>query len=545
MLRHLSIRTKIILAALAINAVAIAAFTATAYLLEKRSFLQGIDEKLKVAAHSVPHVLPPAYHAGIKGPKSVSSQLYGQAQRALTEYAKANGLAYVYTYIEHDGAFYIASTSASARELATGTVPHFYQRYQRPPPAMIAAWQTDSPRTAEYQDEFGDFRSMFVPMHVTNPDGSPGTRYLIGSDVNVEFIDQELRNTIFLCAGIGFGIFVIVGLLGEPLLGRLLSPITKLTDSTHDLVAGDFQLSDEHRAALVVMAAKQPDEIGQLARAFDEMVKQLGVYIEDLKTVTAAKERIESEMKIAGDIQQSFLPQAYTPKPDQLALDLHAVLHPAKQVGGDLYDFFHLEGDRLFFAIGDVSDKGMPAALFMAVTLTLLRTLIKHDATPDRLLAATNRSLTERNEAYQFVTLFCGVLDTRTGEVHYAHGGHNPPYVASPANTELRSLTPVSGMALGAFATAEYKTEHLQLAPGEVLFLYTDGITEAMNTQRELYGEERLEACLKKVNADDTAQAVTDRILADVAQHTGEAPQSDDITMLCIRFRAAAPDDTA
>jgi sigma-B regulation protein RsbU (phosphoserine phosphatase) len=307
------------------------------------------------------------------------------------------------------------------------------------------------------------------------------------------------------------------------------------------LVKGDFRLSDEQRATLTAMASAQKDEIGQLANAFNEMVKQLEIYIQDLKVVTAAKERIESEMKIAGDIQQSFLPQAYTPKPDQAALDLHAVLHPAKQVGGDLYDFFHLEGDRLFFAIGDVSDKGMPAALFMAVTLTLLRTLIKHDATPDHLLAATNRSLAERNEAYQFVTMFCGVLDTRSGEVRYAHGGHNPPYVSSPGNGGLRSLTPVSGMALGAFDTAEYKTEHLQLAPGEILFLYTDGITEAMNMQRELYGEERLEACLKTVGAADTANAVTAKILADVAQHTGEAPQSDDITMLCIRFRPEAP----
>ena len=155
------------------------------------------------------------------------------------------------------------------------------------------------------------------------------------------------------------------------------------------------------------------------------------------------------------------------------------------------------------------------------------------------MLAATNRSLTERNEAYQFVTMFCGVLDIRSGEVHYAHGGHNPPYVTSPGNGGLRALTPVSGMALGAFPSAEYKTESLQLAPGEILFLYTDGITEAMNAERELYGESRLEACLKTLGPSDTAQTVTARISADVAQYVGEAPQSDDITMLCIRYQPA------
>lgn len=533
--RH-SIRVKIILAALAINAIAIIAFSVTAYLLQERTFLQGVDAKLMVAAHSLPHLLPPHYHANIRGPKSISPQEYDKAEQTLTRYARANGLAYIYTYVEHDGHFYIASTSASAHELATHTVPGFYHRYMEPPPAMITAWRTNTPRSAEYQDEWGRFRSIFVPMHSIKPDGTPGTRYIIGSDVNVSFIDQQLRNTVLLCIGIGIAIFAVVGLVGEPLLGRMLSSIGRLTSSTHDLVEGDFQLSDKHREALAALASRRRDEIGQLARAFSEMVKQLGVYIEDLKVVTAAKERIESEMKMAGSIQQSFLPQAYVPQAGQAALDMSAVLHPAKQVGGDLYDYFDLDNDHLFFTIGDVSDKGMPAALFMAVTLTLLRTLIKHEPTPDRLLDSTNRSLIERNEASQFVTMFCAILNTRTGDVSYAHGGHNPPYVYSPTRAELRALTPVSGIALGAFDTAQYHTEQLTLSPGDILLLYTDGITEAMNGDRELYGEQRLEACLKTVGSDDSAKVITDKILADVARHAGDAPQSDDITMLCIRF---------
>lgn len=536
MQRRQSIRTKILLVALAINAVVIIAFSVTAYLLQERTFLQGVDGKLLVAAHSVPHLLPPSYHADIRGPNSISPEEYDRAQQALTRYARANGLAYIYTYVEDNGQFYIASTSASEHELATHTVPDFYHRYMKPPPAMIAAWRTDTPETAEYEDEYGDFRSIFVPMHSIKPDGASGTRYIIGSDVNVSFIDQQLRNTVLLFVGVGLAIFAIVGMVGEPLLGRMLSAIGRLTNSTHDLMEGDFQLSDEHREALAKMARGRRDEIGQLAHAFQEMVKRLGTYIEDLKVVTAAKERIESEMKIAGGIQQSFLPQAYTAQAGQATLDMHAVLHPAKQVGGDLYDYFDLDDEHLFFAIGDVSDKGMPAALFMAVTLTLLRTLIKHETTPDRLLDSTNRLLIERNEASQFVTLFCGVLNTRTGEVSYAHGGHNPPYVYSPERNELRALTPVSGIALGAFDVARYHTEHLTLAPGDVLFLYTDGITEAMNSDRRLYGEQRLETCLQAVTGDDSAEAVTDKVLADVARHAGDAPQSDDVTMLCIRF---------
>jgi len=493
-----------------------------------------------MAAVAVPYLLPKAYHAKISGPGSVTPKAYEQAQQALTDYASAYGLAYIYTYVERDGSFYITSTSASSHELTTATVPHFFHRYDRPPQAMIAAWQTDSVRIDEYEDEFGDFRSIFVPMRTTPRNGSQGTRYLVGSDISVEFINRELRKTILLCIGIGIGIFIVVSSVGEPLLGMLLRPIRRLTASTHDLVKADFHLSDEHRTALTRLAVGQKDEIGQLAYAAAEMVKQLEVYIEDLKLVTAAKERIESEMKIAGDIQQSFLPQSYTPRPGEVAVELHAVLHPAKQVGGDLYDFFHLDDDRLFFCIGDVSDKGMPAALFMAVTLPLLRNLVRRDATLDRLLASTNLSLMERNEACQFVTMFCGVLDTRTGQMQYAHGGHNPPYVFSPASGQLRALTPVSGMALGAFDTAQYKTESLRLAPDEVLFLYTDGITEAMNADHELYGEARLEACLGGVAVAANAEEVTAKVLADVEKHTGDAPQSDDLTMLCIRYQGNA-----
>jgi sigma-B regulation protein RsbU (phosphoserine phosphatase) len=534
--QNLSIRKKTILITLVINALAIAIFTGIAYWQERDSFLRGVDEKLRLAANSMLHLLPSDYHAGLTSPESVTPEVFQQAQQDLTDYARANGLAFLYSCVEKDGEFYFVASSMSEAEIESGTAATFYELYEQPPPQMREAWQTGTTQVAEYEDPYGSFRSIFVPMQATNVDGSPGTRFIVTSDIYVEFIDDELRNTILLCISIGAGIFILIALISQSVLSRLLAPISTLTRSTHDLVEGNFRLSDDHRADLATMATAQQDEIGQLAHAFEEMVKQLEVYIEDLKTVTAAKERIESEMKIAGDIQQGFVPHAYTPDPEHISVDLHAVLHPAKQVGGDLYDFFHLDSDHLFFAIGDVSDKGAPAALFMAVTLTLLRTLIKHDATPDHLLAATNRSLNERNEGCQFVTMFCGVLNTRTGAVQYAHGGHNPPYVFSPRRGELRDLSPVSGMVLGAFDTSEYQTESLQLARDDILLLYTDGVTEAMNVEHELYGEERLEACLKTIDATAKAEDVTQAVLEDVAAHTLDAPPSDDLTMLCIRL---------
>ncbi len=367
-------------------------------------------------------------------------------------------------------------------------------------------------------------------------------------------IEQLAYHGLITSALIGIGTLLLAAILGR----RLVHPLRSLTEATHKLknrdpgesgplpdaaaagtlayLPGRFRLDEDSKAELARISTSRRDEIGTLAQAFADMAEKLQEYIKDLKAVTAANERVESEMKIAGDIQLSFMVTDFTAPNARLELDLYAVVHPAKHAGGDLYDFFFVDDEHLFFVIGDVSDKGMPAALFMAVTLTLIRNLVRRDVPPDKILDDINRFLCRNNDAYQFVTLFCGLLHLPSGEVHYSHGGHNPPYLVSPSTGELRPLKPVSGVALGVFDSAEYKTETLTMAPGDVLFTYSDGITEAMDPDHELFGEPRLEAILRRLGPNEAAETASQTVLTELMYFVGDAPQSDDITALCIRF---------
>ncbi len=196
-------------------------------------------------------------------------------------------------------------------------------------------------------------------------------------------------------------------------------------------------------------------------------------------------------------IQRSILPSNFPPFPDRKDFELHAAMVPAREVGGDLFDFFLLDDDHLGFVIGDVSGKGVPAALFMSVARTLLRATAQHRTSPGECLTYVNDSLAEQNVAAMFVTLFYGVLNTRTGDLEFANGGHNPPYVFS-SDGKLRALRGKSGPLLGMLEGCQYKTLHDRIAPGEGLLLYTDGVTEAVEKGTEFFGEQRLEQVLSE-----------------------------------------------
>jgi sigma-B regulation protein RsbU (phosphoserine phosphatase) len=206
----------------------------------------------------------------------------------------------------------------------------------------------------------------------------------------------------------------------------------------------------------------------------------------------AEKQRIDSELRVAREIQMAMIPAPALSEDPRYAV--HAVLKPAREVGGDLYNVFALDGDRLALAIGDVAGKGVPASLHMAMTQKLLKALARNDESPASLLGRLNRELCEGNETLTFVTLFVAFCDVRSGEVVFGNGGHNPPYRVCQDRVERLRLDP--GLALGIREEAIYSDQRIQLLPGEVLFLYTDGVTEAMNEREALFGDERLQACL-------------------------------------------------
>ena len=250
----------------------------------------------------------------------------------------------------------------------------------------------------------------------------------------------------------------------------------------------------------------------------------------DLRMVSENKSRIEGELHVARGIQMSMIPKIFPPYPERSDVDMFAAVVPAKEVGGDLYDFYTRE-EKLFFCIGDVSGKGVPASLVMAVTRSLFRTVSAHEKSPQRIVTTINDSMSEMNDANMFVTFFCGVLDLRNGHLRYCNAGHNAPVLVMPDGN--RELPVEANLPLGVVPGMSFSEQETDLTTGTGLFLYTDGLTEAENPAHALFGEERMLAALSgKLGSHQQIDAMTQAVQGFV----GEAPQSDDLTMLYIRF---------
>ncbi|MCW5977342.1 MAG: SpoIIE family protein phosphatase [Bryobacteraceae bacterium] len=249
-------------------------------------------------------------------------------------------------------------------------------------------------------------------------------------------------------------------------------------------------------------------------------------------------QKMQQSLRLAHDIQMGLVPKRFPAFPDKPELDIYAMLRPALDVGGDLYDFFLLDGHRLCFIVGDVSDKGVHAALFMAMTWSAFK--ISAMANPDDLTATfrnVNRFLCENNESQMFVTMLAGVLDLRTGRIQYTDGGHEPPFVVR-ASGEVEMVEKKSGIALAFLNDYPFAAGEIQLEPGDAIVLYSDGVNEAMNIQNKLFTAERIQRTLRTVRPGEPAEFMAKAVIQDVAEFVGDAPQSDDITILIVRYTA-------
>ena len=252
-----------------------------------------------------------------------------------------------------------------------------------------------------------------------------------------------------------------------------------------------------------------------------------------LEAVRENKDKIENELHIAREIQMSMIPKTFPPFPDRTDIDLSASMVPAKEVGGDLYDFF-IRNDKLYFCIGDVSGKGVPASLVMAVTRSLFRTVAAHEKSPMRIVSSMNESMSEMNRSNMFVTFFCGILDLNTGRLLYCNAGHNVPFLLADGVTKLSVLP---NLPLGVMPEMTYCEQEITLSPGSSIFMYTDGLSEAENASNEFFGEARVMAALAPERSTTDNQ---EKVLDSVWAFTGEAERSDDLTMLIIRYLGAA-----
>jgi sigma-B regulation protein RsbU (phosphoserine phosphatase) len=318
---------------------------------------------------------------------------------------------------------------------------------------------------------------------------------------------------------------------------RFVEPVLALSAGVKDIAKGNLDRK---------LDIKTGDEIEGLANSVNEMTDDLKKYMDNLATATADKERIATELSLAQGIQEGMLPQIFPKFSNNPHFDLFASMEPAREVGGDFYDFYSLDDDHLALTIADVSGKGVPASLFMVISKTILKNAalsMGQAADLGHMMEISNRQLCENNEEMMFVTVFFGVLDVKTGEFSYVNAGHNAPYIGrtEDGHTEWSSLSDEKkNYMVGAVENAVYDERKITLKPGDMLFVYTDGVTEAMNENGELYTDERLEATLGRVaTPDKNSETILAEVRADVAEHVGEAESSDDVTMLGIRYLGA------
>lgn len=358
--------------------------------------------------------------------------------------------------------------------------------------------------------------------------------YVTGVAYIDEVRDPGQRLSLFLIGGICVAALFVL-LAAVTFARRLTSPLVQLAQYARTLPDRDFMKDSPPPAALTSLSAgRHGDEVENLAQSFLFMEQELQLRVRELMDATSSRERLEGELMAAKEIQMGFLPKPLPPAVSSVRFALAASLVPAREVGGDLYDFFMLDERRLCFVIGDVSDKGVPASLFMSMTLTLVRSSAASAGSPDKLMTLVNANLSRDNPKCMFVTLFIGILDLLTGEVQYANGGHNPPLLLSPQGEPVW-LEAISGPVVGVMEDIDYKLLSVRICPGDILFLYTDGLNEAMNSCNEMYSNERMFAALAACRLRDVDK-VLQHMLHDVEAYVGDTPASDDMTVLCLQY---------
>lgn len=362
--------------------------------------------------------------------------------------------------------------------------------------------------------------------------------------MNGEIERLVLVNHIYLVVGIAiniiFGVTILALWYVETKITTPIEMISKLVDE----FAGQDHLGENDNKKLKEMCTsiqeRTKDEIGELAHDFNRMMSDIENYVLNIRTVTAEKERIGAELSIATQIQANMLPCIFPAFPERNEFDIYATMNPAKEVGGDFYDFFMVDDRHLAIVMADVSGKGVPAALFMVIGKTLIKDHTQPGKDLGEVFTEVNELLCESNSEGLFITAFEGVIDLSSGEFRYVNAGHEIPYICKK-DGRFEPYKIRAGFVLAGMEGMKYKCGELELEPGDKIFQYTDGVTEATNANNELYGMDRLTEIL----GENSALAPTELlpvIKNDIDRFVGEAPQFDDITMLCLEYKERMED---
>ena len=394
--------------------------------------------------------------------------------------------------------------------------------------ATFSIYKQNPPEEIELvnDDKYGYIASAYSPVFDSN--GDPVA--VVGVDVYMPDLQANMREFLVVVVAAIFLVVLAAILVCFFFVKRkIVNPINKIRDASKSMVEN---LENEDS---IDVSVKTGNEIEELFDSFKEMYGDVQDYIKKLEGVTAEKERIGAELDVAKHIQASMLPCIFPAFPERSEIDIYATMEPAKEVGGDFYDFFMVDDRHLAIVMADVSGKGVPAALFMVIG----KTLIKDHTTPGRdlgkVFTEVNQLLCESNSEELFITAFEGVLDLVTGEFVYVNAGHEMPFICKAGGNfepyKIRAAFVLAGM-----EGMKYRAGSMTLEPGDKIFQYTDGVTEATNVNNELYGMERLGAILNKVK-NGTPHDILPAVKKDIDEFVGEAPQFDDITMLCLEYK--------
>ena len=353
-------------------------------------------------------------------------------------------------------------------------------------------------------------------------------------DVSINSIADAMKNyAIKISLALLIAALVIAWFMSRLMKKMVADPINSIAKAAVSYVEDRKQgVENDHFSKLNI---KTVSELENLANVMSEMEKDLTLHEEHIKEITAEKERINTELSMATQIQESMLPSIFPPYPDRKEFDIYAAMDLAREVGGDFYDFFLVDENHLGIVIADVSGKGVPAALFMMISKTILQNCAMLGSPVSDVLTQTNESLCAENKMDMFVTAWIGILDLQTGKMECSSAGHEYPAVMSDSRS-FELIRNKSGFVLGGFEGLRYQSYEITLKPGDKIFIYTDGVPEATNSHNELFGTDRMIDALN-ANSDGTPQEILAEVRRAVDEFVGEAEQFDDLTMLCLEYK--------
>ncbi len=499
------------------------------YRAETAAMMRGVDAKLHALTAAAGGLIGDDLHRRARLSASAGDAI-GDAENLaicerLSRVADESGVTYLYTCVKPDQLVFVEFTSLTAEERAKGEAPTLMRIYERPPPELLASLEDGGPRFAEYEDEYGSFRSMFHPI------ATPNGRVVVAADVKLDDLRASVRSTLLWQAMIAVGVLVPVVLAARLLGGRIARPLVQLASNVRTFADDDFSDDARSIAELERIVAAQRDETHTLAAAILDLRRRLVRHLIDLTAITAEKERITAKLNIARDIQRGLLPKE---PPVAAGFDIAGWSEAADETGGDFYDWIETPRGDIVLVLADVTGHGVGPSLMAAVCRAYARATLVDDSPIEPLIERLNRLVHGDSKAGQFVTFFAGVLEPESRRLTILSAAHGPILVYRALDRRVVE-TPTHGLPLG--IVQELGTDpgtRLTLEPGDVLMVVSDGFFEWANAEGEQFGHERLAAELL-AGASSGSMEIIERLRAAVYRFTTGTVQPDDMTALVVR----------